>query len=338
MMLQGHFISALLSDDFESDSAWFHMWKDLRGMTAPVFFTVSGFIFTYLLLKQHQSGGHNPRVRKGVVRGIQLMGIGYLLQINFKGLLDGQLNSSWQIVHVLQCIGMSLLLIIVSFLVTRRFKKWVFPYLLMIIGMFLFLFEYWYATWDTSWMPSLLANYFTRENGSVFTIFPWFGYAAFGGFMSALYLWYGNGPKFNFRALVITSVLGILLSFWSYYFFSAMATITQNDFFMGAYKGSDLFARFGDVLLVFVIFRLLERFLKHPLIHAIGKNTLAIYVIHSILLYGSFTGWGIKQFLYHSLEPVRVVLSALLFLVVTTVLALAWDRLPPLRRIFRSRH
>jgi hypothetical protein len=326
-MLQGHFITALLTNDYESDAMWFHIWKDLRGVTAPVFFTVSGFIFTYLLLRQQKQGIGNPRVTKGAVRGLQLIIIGYLLQISFKGLLHGHLNSSFQIVHVLQCIGMSLLFIIGLYLLTYWTRKWVFPMVLVGTTLFLFLFEYWYSEWDLSGLPTILANYFTRENGSVFTIFPWFGFASFGGFLSAIYLWYGNREHFNRTALAVTLIVGGLLSFGSYYFFSAMATITQTDFFEGAYKGSDLFARLGDVILVFLIFRLLEKFLKHRSILAIGKNTLSIYVVHSILLYGSFTGYGLKRYLYHSLSPLQVVLGAIIFLTVTTLISLYVDHL-----------
>ena len=50
MMLQGHFIDGLLDPIFRDPSSMvYSTWKYFRGITAPVFFTVSGFIFTYLL-------------------------------------------------------------------------------------------------------------------------------------------------------------------------------------------------------------------------------------------------------------------------------------------------
>ncbi|MGB5691483.1 MAG: heparan-alpha-glucosaminide N-acetyltransferase domain-containing protein, partial [Flavobacteriaceae bacterium] len=47
MMLQGHFVDGLLEESFrDPDSSVYSIWKYFRGITAPVFFTVSGFIFT----------------------------------------------------------------------------------------------------------------------------------------------------------------------------------------------------------------------------------------------------------------------------------------------------
>ena len=66
MMLQGHFIDGLLDPIFRDDSNVFYsIWKYFRGITAPVFFTVSGFIFTFLLMKSPMQGFKNPRVKKG---------------------------------------------------------------------------------------------------------------------------------------------------------------------------------------------------------------------------------------------------------------------------------
>ncbi|MGB5369306.1 MAG: heparan-alpha-glucosaminide N-acetyltransferase domain-containing protein, partial [Flavobacteriaceae bacterium] len=42
MMLQGHFIDGLLDNAFRDDQNMaFSIWKYFRGITAPVFFTVS---------------------------------------------------------------------------------------------------------------------------------------------------------------------------------------------------------------------------------------------------------------------------------------------------------
>ena len=53
MMLEGHFIDGLLAPEYrDENNLLFATWLYIRGMTAPVFFTVSGFIFTYLLIKE----------------------------------------------------------------------------------------------------------------------------------------------------------------------------------------------------------------------------------------------------------------------------------------------
>lgn len=64
------------------------IWSYFRGITAPVFFTVSGFIFTFLLLRTAGPAWQNPRVKKGLKRGLELIIIGYLLRLNLGGLLQ----------------------------------------------------------------------------------------------------------------------------------------------------------------------------------------------------------------------------------------------------------
>ncbi|MBT8293970.1 MAG: DUF1624 domain-containing protein, partial [Eudoraea sp.] len=113
MMLQGHFVDGLLENAFrDPDSLVYTIWKYFRGITAPVFFTVSGFIFTYLLIRVPEKGFDNPRIKKGIRRGIQLLFIGYLLRLNIFGLLKGQIYESFFLVDVLHIIGLSILGII----------------------------------------------------------------------------------------------------------------------------------------------------------------------------------------------------------------------------------
>jgi hypothetical protein len=58
----------------------------------------------------------------------------------------------------------------------------------------------------------------------------------------------------------------------------------------------------------------------------IGQNTLSIYVIHFIILYGSFTGLGLYRFFHHSLSPSIVVPGAILFMVICSYTALWYER------------
>ena len=109
MMLQGHFIDGLLDPVFrDSSNTVYNVWLYFRGITAPVFFTVSGFIFTYLLIRVPENGMDNPRVAKGIRRGLQLLAIGYLLRLNLGGLLKGEIYNAFYLVDVLHCIGLSI--------------------------------------------------------------------------------------------------------------------------------------------------------------------------------------------------------------------------------------
>ena len=327
MMLQGHFVDGLLDTAFRDDTnTIFGIWKYFRGITAPVFFTVSGFIFTYLLVRGKKVGFENPRVTKGIKRGLELLLIGYLLRMNLFGLIQGQIYESFYLVDVLHCIGLSILGIVGIYLLTFKRKGFVFPLVLAAAMFSIFLFEPLYATWNFSSLPSFLANYLTRSNGSVFTILPWFGYAATGGFLSLLFSRFKNFKYLYPTAIVSTAIIGIGLILFSSDFFYILYQNTDIQLFNNILLNNYLFIRLGDVLVVFTVFMLFRGLLQNPTLLKIGQSTLSIYVVHFIILYGSFTGLGLYRFLNHALTPEVVVPSALLFMVVSTYTALQYER------------
>jgi uncharacterized membrane protein len=327
MMLQGHFVDGLLDNAFRDNSnAVYAVWRYFRGVTAPVFFTVSGFIFTYLLIKGNDIGFNNPRVKKGIKRGLQLLAIGYLLRLNFFGLLKGQIYGSFYLVDVLHCIGLSILGIIGIYLLTIARNKYLFPGVLLAATLFLFVLEPNYKQYAHVYMPELLANYLTKANGSVFTIIPWFGYATIGAFMSVLFNRFKNFKYLYPAAIASFTIVGIGLLFYSSGFFLKLYDWTGMLIFSKVYFNNYLFIRLGDVSLVFALFMLFRRFISNSNVLRIGQSTLSIYVIHYIILYGSFTGLGLYYFLNHSLSPNIVIPGAMIFMLTTTVLALQYEK------------
>ncbi|WP_298486149.1 heparan-alpha-glucosaminide N-acetyltransferase domain-containing protein [uncultured Maribacter sp.] len=327
MMLQGHFIDGLLDPIFRDDSNIFYsIWKYFRGITAPVFFTVSGFIFTFLLIKSPIQGFKNPRVKKGIIRGLQLIGIGYLLRINLLGLLHGEIYEAFYVVDVLHCIGLSLLGILALYLVTIKQKKYVFPVLLGCLGTLLFALEPIYAKASFSFLPQAMANYFAKSSGSVFTIIPWFGYTALGGLISVLFNRYKEKSTFYPIAITGSLLLGLTLIFFSSEVFMSIHNTTGITLFKSIHYNNYLFIRFGDVLVVFSIFMLVRNFLTNKTVINLGQSTLSIYIIHFIILYGSFTGLGLYRFFSHSASPTIVILGAILFMFTCSYLALQYEK------------
>src|SRR6056297_2055480 len=326
MMLQGHFIDGLLDPVFrDSNNTIYNVWLYFRGITAPVFFTVSGFIFTYLLIRVPQNGMENPRVSKGIRRGLQLLLIGYLLRLNLFGLLKGEIYDSFYLVDVLHCIGLSILGIISIYIVTVNREKWLLPFILVTTTMVLFIFEPWYKTVNYQVFPQWVANYVTKANGSVFTIIPWFGYATFGSFASVLFYRYRNSKRLYPIAMGICALLGMVLIFYSSDAVLAFLEITDISLFEAIFYNNYLFIRLGNVLLVFSVFMLFRRFLTNRTLLLLGQSTLSIYIIHFIILYGSFTGLGLYGFFHHTVRPAILVPGAVLFIVVCSYLALRYE-------------
>ena len=53
MMLQGHFVDTMLDPAYRDNSNWiYYSWSFMRGITAPVFFSVPVWVFTYLLTRK----------------------------------------------------------------------------------------------------------------------------------------------------------------------------------------------------------------------------------------------------------------------------------------------
>jgi len=327
MMLQGHFIDGLLDPIFRNpENIIYTTWLYFRGITAPVFFTVSGFIFTYLLVKVSKNGLENPRVKKGIRRGLQLLVIGYLLRLNILGLFTGKIYDSFYVVDVLHCIGISILTIIGIYLLTTTKRNWLFPTVLFSISFLLFLFEPVYKDWSFGFLPMSVANYFTKANGSVFTIIPWVGYASIGAFLSILFHRFKDYKYLYTTAISIALISGLSLIFFSSDLFLYLFESTNIDLFNLIQLNNYLFIRLGDVFLVFAVFMLLRSIMKNKTVLQIGATTLAIYVIHFVILYGSFTGLGLYRFFNHKLSPNVAIFGALLFMITCTFLALKYGK------------
>ncbi|EID74027.1 heparan-alpha-glucosaminide N-acetyltransferase domain-containing protein [Imtechella halotolerans] len=332
MMLQGHFVDSLLAPEFRDESnIIFSTWKYFRGITAPTFFTVAGFIFMYLLIKDTVNvGWNNPRVRKGIKRGLTLIGLGYLLRLNITGLFVGKVYAGFYMVDVLHCIGISILLLISIYLYSYQRKSFVMPSLLLGSTLLLFLFAPIYGASNFEMLPVALANYFTKAYGSVFTIIPWFGYAAFGAFMAVFFNKYKEFKYIYHYAIGITFVLGIALLWFSSPFFLEVYRLTGIELASQIYSNNYLFMRLGNVMIWFTLFMLLRNVITSKAIRTIGQNTLSIYVIHFMLLYGSFSGIGLYKFFKLSLNPYVIVPGALMFVIATVYLSFRYNEYKPM--------
>ncbi|WP_299247027.1 heparan-alpha-glucosaminide N-acetyltransferase domain-containing protein [uncultured Lacinutrix sp.] len=316
MMLQGHFISTLLDPIYnDNTNTIYNIWYYFRGITAPVFFTISGLVFIYLILKAKAKGCDKARIKKGLERGLMLIAIGYLLRIPFLGWLYGSFNTYFLIIDVLQCIGLSLILLIVLYILSLK-KDRILSVVLLVSGILCFLYEPIYKDLNFNWLPELLANYLTKANGSIFTILPWFGFVAFGGFLATIFFRHVNKKRFRLITSILFFIIGYLLITCSSWALMKLYYLTDVEIFKASAYYNYLFTRFGNVLLLFGVFYSLENFLKQSIISKIGEKTLSIYFIHFVIIFGSFTGVGLKHFFYQNLTPIEAVIGAILFVVV----------------------
>ncbi|WP_100611402.1 heparan-alpha-glucosaminide N-acetyltransferase domain-containing protein [Confluentibacter lentus] len=321
MMLQGHFIDTLLDPIYrDTTNIFFNIWSYFRGVTAPTFFTISGLVFMYLLLKAKEKGSDKARIRKGLYRGLLLLFIGYTLRVDFYGWFQGKFYTYFLVIDVLQCIGLSLILMVGLYYVFKA-NTYILSIVLVIIGCVIFVTEPLYRTILLPDTPLFFANYITKENGSVFTIIPWFGYTAFGAFFATVFFRHVHRRAFKVLTIITFFTVGLLLIFKSSIILHKIGRLTGETLFNAAADYNYLFSRLGDVLVLFGLFYTFEHFFKRSIITRIGEKTLSIYTFHFIIIFGSYTGIGLKHFYYKALDPYQAVLGALAFILVTVVIS-----------------
>jgi uncharacterized membrane protein len=321
MMLQGHFIDTLLDPIYRDNSnILFNIWSYFRGVTAPVFFTISGLVFMYLLLKAKEKGTDKARIRKGLYRGLLLLFIGYTLRIDFYAWFQGKFYPYFLVVDVLQCIGLSLILM-VGLYYLFRWNTYVLSIVLVIIGCVIFVTEPLYRKLILYDTPLIITNYITKQNGSIFTIIPWFGYTAFGAFFATVFFRHVHRQAFKALTIFVFFTGGFLLIFQSSWMLHKLGRLTDITLFDASADFNYLFSRLGDVLVLFSLFYAFEHFFKRSIITKIGEKTLSIYTFHFIIIFGSYTGIGLKHFYYKALDPYQAIFGAIAFIVVVVFIS-----------------
>ena len=115
-MVQGHALDVLLAPGYRVGAAY-NFWLFLRGTTAPMFLTLSGFAFAIVTTSRWNSYLHNsPEMRRRVLRFCTLIFLGYWMHMPVRSPLsipsmDAGAWQSWLQVDVLQCIGFTLLVL-----------------------------------------------------------------------------------------------------------------------------------------------------------------------------------------------------------------------------------
>lgn len=320
MMLQGHFVSGLLDPAWKNpENNFYAFWLYCRGFTAPVFFTLTGWVFAFLLLRNPLQGWHNPRVKKGFKRMGELILWGYLLRLNFLSFLSGTPNRSFFYPDVLQIIGLGIGFLLCIYLLCHPLKKGITAFVFLTIGLVIFMAQPLYVDHSFPWLPKAIAAYLTKANGGVFYLFPWLGYVSIGAFIAYVFpantqqLWAWASGFFG---------LGYWLIVHSSSFFISLEQSGAGSLFRQVAYNNFLFIRLGDVFLLVGLFMAINRLLKGSLWAKIGRETLRIYIIHYFILYGSLTGFGLYKIFFQKLSLLATCSGLVGFVFCCTSLAL----------------
>lgn len=351
LMLEGHFVGLTLMEEYRRpDHPVYWIWNFMRGVAAPLFFTVAGLVFVYLLTGAPDKPFFaKPRVRKGFKRAGILLFWGYLLQLNvfeipqyltagFPGWAAG--------FHVLQSIGVGLLALIAVFGVQQWWRRIPLPLCYLAAGAV------------TLWTYGVLLNLpagvhvpagapiwlqnWIRGPSSVFPVAPWLAFAFFGGVIGALVRYHRRHVAAAWFPLLFFALAVLLvLVDWSFHAYGKAVpscAVVANGY-------SWFFGRFAQVLAFLGVLIFIEHRFKigDSWFTRVGNHTFPIYVIHVIILYGGLFGVGLSQVWKHAFTPLQAGLGAVAFMALFVLMvpfmdavSAAWQRLKDRRGRTRS--
>jgi uncharacterized membrane protein len=333
-MVQGHTVDVLLSNDYRNlDSFFFSVWFFMRGMTAPIFLFTSGTVFTYLLRLAKEPFLKNPRVKKGVFRFFLLVFLGYIIRFPSFNIFDFSEVTplQWSIffaVDVLQLIGFGILFILIFAFISEKIGG---KDNLVFSSAAIFFFALWPLAAQIPWsdfMSIPIAGYFYQKHGSLFPLFPWVGYLFCGGMLGS-YLAKNPAIFKTTKFSLNLAVWGTLLIFAYALFKSVEMNAANVTVIYWAESIGLIFLRVGFVLVLnsIVSFISLKMSSIPKLLVLIGRNTLLIYVVHLIILYGSAWTPGLIILFNKNLDVWNTIGTAFLMIVTMTLMVIAIHRL-----------
>ena len=183
------------------------------------------------------------------------------------------------------------------------------------------------APWPVGW-PEFIQNMIhAPSNRSMFPLAPNLGYTFFGAAIGViLHSKWILISKWNIPLFLFS--LGIIFLFFSVDILQFMHNQTQNIAgisLINMVKSNWLFETLGWVLLILGCLATFEKLvsIKENLFIRIGQNTLSIFVIHMMLLYGAVIRIGIGTFFSKTknpLNPYEAGIGAALFITLFVVM------------------
>jgi len=305
LMIQGHTLDSLVrSDIINLAVAPWSQWNDLRGLTAPMFLLLSGIVGCLTLDRGSDGKVSKRRLRRRVLWGFGIMGLGYALVFPVSRLADLFWVSPelWRVslrVNILHLNGAGLLVLTGLAALTRsdRAYAWWSGAIAgcLILGAPLMHGIDWFR-----YLPEAVAAYLTPMHGSIFPMFPCGAYLFLGAGLGA-YLKAGE-PGTQFARFVRACLCGALGSA-----VIGLLIFTRVHSFAAGPSGANpvfILARLGCTLLLIAGIAWAAR--KLPLLARCGRRfgprSLLIYVTHLLILYGPPWANGLAQPRYRSLS------------------------------------
>lgn len=329
LMVQGHTLDVLLTPHCQF-SRWYNIWVFCRGFTAPIFLFLAGFGFALATLRRWQNHLYfSPAVAKRLRRFAFFVLLGYSLRIPVRSILHdlpGAGPDVWQgflQIDVLQTIGFTLIGLQLMVLVLRTPGR-----LAAVTGLLSLLVAFTAPlAWSSNFVNALplgVKSALIGTTGSLFPLIPWSAYIFLGTALGTLYVIVGqSNPSLLRRAIPIGVLLllaGVCLEKVSFQIYGPAAFWpTTPHLFI---------ARVGCVAALLGLATFVERFIpvSPRTMRSLAEESLLVYFVHVVLLYGSSWNPGIKQFLGATMGLADAYVLVVALVAIMLTMALYWNR------------
>lgn len=344
MMVIGHSFFDLVNPSYYnvSDFPW-NFWDFLRGLTAPIFLFVSGFVQVYANKREGNGKLPNGIILRRIRTAILLLFIGYSMNFPVRKMFEiffvdqAYLHNFYQ-VNILQLFGVILMLLVILYYFIRSdvalgIVAGTFGLIILALNTWVHLID-----WDKI-LPSFLATYLSLKGGSYFTFFPFASFfffgVAFGTYIQRFPLQsrYLMIQRQAFRFGLILLPLGILL-------FIGINTLNLPFYDVAKGNVGMSIIRISQVLLMvsFVSFlyqRLPQLQYLNRYTTLLGRNALFVYVFHLLILYGLPWYGGMVSVFNHQLGIAESFLIAFLVMIISFAFVFSFEEFSRKERLVR---
>ena len=282
------------------------------GYPAPLFLFLAGVSAALVAERERAKGDDSGEVRRrGLRRGLTVLGFAFVFRVGM--LASGGFGRAADLlrVDVLNCIAVSLVLVALALgRPTPRGRLGATLGLAAAIALLTPL------AWDTSWWtgwPAPIAGYFTgRVHDSLFPVFPWTAFTAFGaacGLLLARARARGR-EGIAIGGLAAAGAAAIPLALWVDG--HAPAVYPVYDFWRTS--PTYVVIKGGVLLVLFALAFLLDRLPGPSALRQLGRTSLLVYWVHLEIVYGKWIAPGLRGSLSVGEAAAGVVVLALAML------------------------
>ncbi|MEO0254346.1 MAG: heparan-alpha-glucosaminide N-acetyltransferase domain-containing protein [candidate division WOR-3 bacterium] len=310
-MINGHSLDALLSISQKS-SLFYQTWMHVRGYTAPLFLFASGISFALSTIDRKEYLVFSEKLFTRIRRILFIILLGYTLHLPYfslrKILLYSKFNdwNNFFNVDILQCIGVSLLILQFFYFITKKEKFF------LITNFFLiFIFSILSFFINKGFEPDLPLFFYKYFKNSNFPLTPFSIYLFSGVFLGYLVIKKENK---NFYFIIFA-----LINFLIYLLLKPFTNFVASIYFK----------IFNLTLLSLILYQLENKENKFlNIIKILGMESLLVYYSHLLVVYGSaFNKTSLKSLFSGSLSFFEIYLIIFTLIFLFTFISLFWNYL-----------